>query len=276
MKLPDFLVIGAEKSGTTWLKHVLREHPEIFVPSEKELHFFDRDENFDSGLEWYSAFFSKSDKIHRGEITPAYLASAEKVAPRIATQFPFMRLIAIIRNPVERAWSNYQMNKADGKVDIDFSECIGANHPIITKGHYAEQLSVYFDHFPKDQMLILNYDDLDRPAELIRRVFRFLMVDEGFVPTKLNERIFSARVARFPILNHVVRAAVRILRKVGLMSFFSPHKQVVNNILRRYNTRTATYQQMTYEQRSKLIQIYMKDILFLEQFWDISLDRWKR
>ncbi|MCB0494159.1 MAG: sulfotransferase domain-containing protein [Cyclobacteriaceae bacterium] len=275
MTLPNFIVIGAEKSGTTWLKHVLREHPEIYIPNEKELHFFDADDNFSKGLSWYSSFFEKSTKPLNGEITPGYLAQAEKVAPRIAELFPEVKLIAILRNPVDRAWSNYHMNLADGKIAQSFGACIDSNHIIITKGHYKDQLQCYFELFSRDQLLILNYEDLREAGVLVEHIFNFLGVEESFVPARLKEKIFTSRKSRFALLNDFFRISARILRVLKLNSFFYQFRIGVKKWLKKVNTVPAEYPAMPIDVRKKLSDYYKEDIAFLEEVWQKDLSEWR-
>src|SRR4051794_13012479 len=110
MSLPNFLVVGAQRSGTTIFHQILLTHSEIYVPSRrKEIHFFDR--YFDRGLNWYKSYFPPENAAARysaiGEVTPDYLAIPE-VPARIHATLPNCRLIFILRNPIERAYSWYQ------------------------------------------------------------------------------------------------------------------------------------------------------------------------
>ncbi len=274
MKLPNFMVIGAEKSGTTWLKHVLREHPELFIPSEKELHYFDVEDNFNKGLVWYSSFFEKSTKPFNGEITPGYLTHAVKVAPRIKEAFPAIKLIAILRNPIDRAWSNYQMNLADGKVTQSFESCIDTHHIIISKGNYKRQLLPYMEIFSSDQLLVLNYDDIKDAGTLVNRIFKFLGVTENFVPAKLEEKIFTSRKSRFSLLNDAFRFSAQVLRAMKLNIVLQRFKKDVKKWLKRVNTVPSSYSPMPTDLRIRLGEYYKDDIVFLEGFWKRDLSHW--
>ena len=115
MVLPNFVIIGAQKSGTTSLSYYLQEHPEIYV-YPKEIHFFDdRDGTYEHGLEFYSGFFAESQGAKAiGECTPCYIY-AEQPPERMYEAIPNAKLILIARNPVDRAYSNYWKNIKNGK-----------------------------------------------------------------------------------------------------------------------------------------------------------------
>jgi hypothetical protein len=124
-RLPNFVIIGAPRSGTTSLAHSLSQHPEVFVTMQvKELHFFDT--NFDRGLDWYRQQFSGADAAAAkaaGEATPTYMYD-ETAMSRMAETVPDARLIAILRNPVDRAYSHYWMNRSLDREDLLFPVAI--------------------------------------------------------------------------------------------------------------------------------------------------------
>ena len=106
---PDFLGIGAQKAGTTWLYENLRKHPELFLPEKKELHFFDR--HFYKSINWYYKHFLDADTLKtKGEITPSYSILSEEKIKFIYKMNPKLRIILLLRNPAERAWSHAVMN----------------------------------------------------------------------------------------------------------------------------------------------------------------------
>lgn len=200
MTLPSFLVIGAYKSGTTALHHWLRAHPDLFLPERKEPSYFAfaeavapfdhpaaRDAVRDRSS--YEALFAAA-RPHEvvGEVSPAYLAVPAACA-RIRAHLPAARLIAVLRNPVERAYSDYLMYRRDGlEREPDFlralaqqSERDAATDPTsryIETGFYAAQIERFQQAFPATQLHVLLHDDLrvDESGTL-RRVFEHLRVD---------------------------------------------------------------------------------------------------
>jgi hypothetical protein len=220
--LPDFLILGAQKAGTTALYAYLRWHPEITGPSFKEVSFFDR--HYARGETWYRAHLPARPRqwVTRqrlghwpivGEASPSYLF--HPLAPeRVAALLPRARLIAVLRDPVDRAFSHYQHEVALEREPLSFEDALAAedermrgevermvrdpsyfseawwNHTYVARGRYAEQLERWFAAFPREQLLVLFSDELlNEPRETYARVLRFLDVS----PHELSSfpKIFS-------------------------------------------------------------------------------------
>ena len=231
--LPSLLVLGAQRAGTTSLFELLQAHPDFGAPRSaygfihwpKELHFFD--ENFDRGLDWYRAFFPLRSTLERrrargsdlvsGEATPTYLFHPA-VPARVAATLPAVRLVAVLRNPVERAYSQYQRARSMGRETLSFEEAIdrepmrisgveeslsseepldGARHPkyrhyrrraYVSRGYYAAQLARWLEHFPREQLVVLRAEDLfARTEETFAEVLRFAGLRD-WTPTDLEPR----------------------------------------------------------------------------------------
>jgi hypothetical protein len=219
--LPDFLILGAQKAGTTALYAYLRSHPAITGPPWKEVSFFDR--HYRRGEAWYRGNFPNKLYLRGlrarrgtepivGEASPSYLF--HPAAPeRVASLVPGAHLIALVRNPVDRAYSHYQHEVALGREPMPFEEALERedermagelermrdaryfshawwNFTYLARGRYAEQLERWLEHFPRERLLVVPSDDLlARPAETYRRVLDFL----GAPPHDLESypRIFS-------------------------------------------------------------------------------------
>jgi hypothetical protein len=207
--LPDFLCIGAQKAGTTTLYDRLRGHPDLFLPAEKELHYFSR--HFDRPIDWYESHFADARSGQRtGEVTPYYLFHPE--APRrIAAVRPHVRLIVLLRDPVERALSGYFHSRRLGEEPLDIEAAFAAEaerlqdaertlalpggehlshqcHSYFARSRYEEQLARYLRFFPRAQLLILRSEDFfadPRPAW--RAVQEFLGV-RPVTPCKPSHR----------------------------------------------------------------------------------------
>jgi hypothetical protein len=178
--LPDFVIIGAQKGGTSFLYHLLTRHPLVEPAARKELHFFDHPEHFDNGAEWYRRCFPRVGSKHgqrsiTGEATPYYLFDPP-VAKRMAQIVPKARLIALLRNPIDRAYSHYQMQVKRGTEPRTFEEAIEQQHSsYVSRGIYVDQLLRWFEFFSKEQMLILKSEDFfKRPVESLKVVLSFL------------------------------------------------------------------------------------------------------
>jgi len=204
---PDFVGVGVQKSGSTWLTEVLRQHPEVFLP-KKEIDFYSR--KFRKGYSWYHNWFSnKGDRV-AGEFTPLYLISPlrnlsrksnypEWVPPRLyfwrknpsardelKAHYPGIRVFAIFRNPIDRAWSYYwfriRIRKEGGRKIFPFEKMWNNDGRWIrTNGLYAQHLACWREAFPNFGVFF--YEDIKRdPFGLARAIYRFIGVDDKFTP----------------------------------------------------------------------------------------------
>jgi Sulfotransferase domain len=178
--LPDFVIIGAQKGGTSFLYYLLTRHPLVESAARKELHFFDNLERFQNGAGWYRRCFPQSGwndgrRSITGEASPSYLFDPP-VPKRMAGVVPQARLITLLRNPIDRAYSHYQMQVKRGAEPHTFEEAIEQRHTsYVSRGIYVNQLLRWFEFFSKEQMLILKSEDFfERPIETLKVVLNFL------------------------------------------------------------------------------------------------------
>src|SRR5438309_1356534 len=188
----DFLVAGAQKSGTTALNYYFRRHPRIALPFKKELHFFDNDELFAGGNVSYEPLYEMFRPARPGSIagenTPIYLYWRPAL-PRIRNYNSEMKFIVILRNPIERAFSQWNMQRTRGNEQFDFIEAVEAEprriaeaapkqlrkFSYLDRGRYGEQLERAFRLFPRERFLVIKYEEFRaRQRELVEAVFRFL------------------------------------------------------------------------------------------------------
>lgn len=215
--MPNFLVIGAPRAGTTWIERHLRQHPQVFLPVRKELHFFDREENFAKGIAHYESFFRGADGAAvAGEATPDYLH--HPLAPeRIRRHLGGVRLIVSLRDPVERAYSRYW--NARGKFaeneGLSFEEKLERKPQFIYEGYYFDHLSRYLELFDRRDMLCLLFDDMKADgAAFMRSIYAFLEIDAGFVPkhsaSVVNASASKKRNGRSSLLFYLRGTASRL------------------------------------------------------------------
>lgn len=190
----NFIGIGVQKAGTSWLAEIINEHPNIYIHPKKEAHFFNKEKFYLNTFHYEKTFKSKNEKVI-GEITPAYI-SEKNVAKRIYEYNPKIKLIAILRDPTERAISQYKMEMARNTIEKNnglwdaFNRNLPKYGPMKERGHYKEHINRFYTYFKKEQILILHYKDLKKnPLNFIRTVFSFLDVDSSFVPEYLNKNI---------------------------------------------------------------------------------------
>jgi Sulfotransferase domain len=182
--LPNLIVIGAERCGTTSLHRYLGAHPEIFMTKSKELDFFVTELSWRKGRTWYEKQFGTGSRV-RGESSPSYTAYPvyTGVAERMAALVPDAKLIYLVRDPVERTLSGYHHQRAqrmerrplaDALSDVDESRHIW-------RSRYAAQLELFLEHFPLEKILVVDSHELrTRRRETLARIFRFLGIDERF------------------------------------------------------------------------------------------------
>jgi hypothetical protein len=203
--MPNFFIIGAQKAGTTSLYYYLKQHPQVYMSPRKEPHFFKgmHSEYRKRGrslppvtdLGDYQALFEGvTDEKAIGEASASYLYSP-KAPALIKRSIPDAKLIAVLRNPADRAYSNYLYCVKMGREPLaSFAEALQAEEKRIRenwgplwhyrqKGFYYSQVKRYFDVFGQDQVKVYLYDDLrGKPSSMLGDIFRFLDVDETFVP----------------------------------------------------------------------------------------------
>jgi hypothetical protein len=192
-QLPGFIIIGAQRGGTTSLYNYLTDHPQVGAATRKEVHFFDR--YFEKGIDWYRAHFPKRGEFAIvGEASPYYLFHPE--APqRICTAMPGAKCIALLRNPIDRAYSHYHFKVAKGLETLPFAEAVEReperleasddpmgpawrHHSYLARGAYADQIRRWLTVFPSEQLLILQSEEFYRePQRILHLTQDFLGVD---------------------------------------------------------------------------------------------------
>ena len=203
MRLPDFLGIGTQKGGTTYLHGLLQQHPQVFLAHPKELHYFSL--HHGQGLEWYANHFAKAKAEQRcGEITPYYLFHP-LAAERIHAAIPEVKLIVLLRDPVERALSQYFHSRRLGLEPLELEAALAAEaerladaaaaftrglrrrrpqqRSYMRRGRYEEQLPRFEALFGADQLLVLRSAALfDQPQRAWEEVLQFLELEAHPMP----------------------------------------------------------------------------------------------
>jgi hypothetical protein len=184
--LPDFIVVGAMRAGSTALSRLLRRHPQCFMGTH-ELYFFSRDWNWKRGIDWYAQHFTDwNGEPIVGEKTVSYSyrpALVPSVPERIASVLPSVKLIWTLRDPIDRAYSQYWHAMRYGQEHLDFEAALEARRrpdwrAYRDRGIYVEQIQRYLDFFPREQMRFVRFDDLlASPERTLRPLFDFLGVD---------------------------------------------------------------------------------------------------
>ena len=224
--MPNFAYIGTSKAGSTWLFNTLATHPEVYLASSKGLYFFDQ--HFDEGPQWYRDHFRAGDgQVARGEISHSYLSSPEAPA-RIAGFNPDMRLLACLREPVDRAFSDYLDLVKNGQFDGAFPAALQRFPRLLDRGRYATHLQRYLDVFPREQIHVSLFDDLRTdPQAYADEVFDFLGVSRRQLPPADLASRMPAATPRSAAAAKAAKSAATWAKRVGLRRLRSRVKRSV-------------------------------------------------
>ncbi len=220
----DFLGIGAQKCGTTWLYERLLRHPRLGFPAGKEVHFWNA--RYQQGIDWYRRLFPDEPGRKQGEITPAYAILPPQRIAEIRRFQPRLRIVYLIRNPIERAWSSALMalGRAEMTLDeasdqwfIDHFHSAGS----MMRGDYERCLRNWYGIFEPERILVLRYDDIAAdPLNLLSRCCHHIGVDPDFFAAlpaeELRQRVFSGpghaiRPTLLPVLREIYYSRIRRL-----------------------------------------------------------------
>jgi hypothetical protein len=284
LKPLDFLGVGATKAGTTTLFHYLRHHPQIYLPANKEAHFFDDDEKYIHGWNAFAQeHFAKGQPSQLwGKISPRYMRDM-RVPERIFGTMPSVNLFALLRNPIDRAFSHYRMLKRLGQETRDFkdvvltqldakniaearSQAVSGTLSLLAQSEYGRILSKYFAVFPSEQLLILFTDDLEKtPQIVLDRLMFFLKLEPGFAPSNLGKKYFvggdrnqftwmKSRASRTALLRWIWHRLPNEHRKFFLLWF-------ENEI----NVKSSIPPSISLELRQELTEFFRPDVRKLEE-----------
>lgn len=293
----DFIGLGAAKSGTTWLAKCLGEHPQICMSHPKELNFFSRTRAFNTNSEYeklgvrgYTDLFKHCPtESVKGEFSTHYLPDP-RVAAIIKKHFPKVKLIVALRDPVERAYSDYLNNKLlnlSEKEDFEkafFERNNSYYDNYLQKGEYYKQLKVYFDLFPRSQIKVILFDDIkNKSKEVVKDLYKFVGVDPNFVPDALSKKSNESSATRFLLARKFMNKLSDInhtLERKGFGKFlaFVKRKFRLGSIywyLNEKNRMNIEKSKLDKQTEKKLKKVYLEDITKLEKLIHRNLSNWK-
>jgi len=215
--LPNLIIVGAQKCGTTSLHNYLQVHPEIAMARIKETNFFLKDANWDRGLDWYASQFDSQAAV-RGEGSPDYtnLPGSHGTAERMQQVIPGARIVYLVRDPLERIASHYVHFRAAGLERRAFEQAVAApDNEYVARSCYATQLEPFLRCFGHERVLVETHERLlhDRLPTL-QRIFRFVGVDDSFVSDDF-ERIWERTEGKGRGYSLAFRAAKRMRGRAG-------------------------------------------------------------
>lgn len=284
-----FIGIGAPRSGTSWIANVLRTHPQICISEPKEVRYFNRHEvqagklkgkinpNFDQDLSWYMRRFSHAKPGQLlGEISPVYLSDNE--APEaIKANFPDIKLIVCLRNPVDRAFSLYNLHRGNSLIDdISFETALEQERVYVETGMYAEHLERYLQHFNRNQILLLIFEEfIANPDKGFAQIHDFLGVDTNVnndfssFDTNASAKRRSTKLHKFAfrlsqwLINVRLSVVLTTLRSIGAHKLF-----------RSINAAPAKQDKVSDLTRKNLTEMFHEDIIKLETMFNKDIRRW--
>lgn len=293
MSLPNFMCIGAAKSGTTTLYDILKQHPEIFIPAFKEPHFFDIPENYNNGIEWYEKnYFKNINRKIIADFTPSYFF--EKQAPkRIFNDLgENMKFVILLRHPVDRAYSHYLHSVRDNHEDVSFEEAIRKEDNRLDKfienkdylsylrnsyyhqGLYGEMIERYLQYFSLDNFLFIHFENefvIDR-KKVIDKLLIFMGLEETETDLNLDLRSNPASKERSKFLKQLMKKK-GWWRKVLKLIFPSIQiRQIIRNQVQRANLKEFQKDKLSEKLKTDLYNEYFKeDIIKFEKLTNKNL-----
>ena len=254
MSLPNFMCLGAAKSGTTTLYDILRQHPNVFIPSFKEPHFFDIPENYKNGIRWYEKnYFKNANQKIVADFTPSYFFDKEAPKRIFESLGGKVKFVVILRNPVDRAYSHYLHSKRDVHEDLEFKEALMnessrlnkyeengdylsyLRQSYVSQGLYSDMLDRYLSYFSLDNFLFIQFEEefIKHREETIIKILNFLEIDNFDLKIDIKSN---------PASKEKSKTLKRIMKKRGwwrkILKFLVPSiqlRQIIRNKIQRAN-----------------------------------------
>jgi len=294
-KLPNTFLIGAAKSGTSSLAFMLKQHPQIFLPSNKEPHFFSDDKRYSKGIEWYlDSFFSGSESFGiRLDASNAYLVWSEKTVKRLLKIYEKpekLKFIALLRDPVARAFSHFWMAKRLGREPLDFEEAIRQESARLELhdeefrlsgeqkfgyfkgGAYATNVSPFLQAFSRDQFRFLIFDDFKKNSiASVNNVFEFLEIEKFKVePLHKNPASLPRSRIMYDYMKKKDAGTKNFIKRLFPLKMQKKLKEMIMKLVLRPIKKSAIPQQVENELRSR----FAPEIRKLEKILDRDLSDW--
>lgn len=272
---PTFLYIGPDKSGSTWMYEILKQHPQSYVPVVKDIYFFDR--YYHKGTDWYYKFFRDvpDNTIAAGELSHDYLYSPE-AANRIKADLPNVKLITSLRDPVERSFSNYLYLVRSGLTSSTYEKALDKFDELVDNSLYHKHLSVFFNKFSSENIKVLWFEDLKRdPSQFAQSIFEFLGMDwdEG-VGIDYGMMVLPAARPRIKVLGLMSKVGADLFRAIGIPNVvgkikYSPLTQLLFKPYSKEEKPTINP-----ETADMLRRMFREDVLKLQDLLQKNLSDW--
>lgn len=275
MTRPNFLYIGPDKAGSSWLHEVLIRHPQVFMPEAKDLYFFDR--YYDRGPGWYLPLFAPAGPQHEvvGEVCQDYLFHPE-AAQRIEESLGAgVRTMVTLRDPADRAWSSYLYALKQGEPHGTFLSALQDEKlKLLEHGRYASSLRPYLERFGRERVHVAVFDDLVRdPQAFVDDLLSFLQVAPMTLPDDLLEARLPAGRARSTVVSRAVRRASDLARERGAANVIGRVKRspLVQKVL--YAPLKDDKPEMTAAEREAVQCALASEVAELDRLFGLELAR---
>lgn len=273
MVVPNFLFIGPDKSGSTWIYHILGEHPECCVTTIKETFYFNQ--YYHRGMDWYLSFFAGGFKNIRaaGEICHDYLFS-DLAATRIKYSFPKIKLITCLRNPTERTFSHYLYLVRSGLTKKPIEDALDDFPELLDNSLYYKHLSKYFAIFDFLQIKILLFEQLKNdPEEFAHELFEIIGVS-FCEEINYHTKVLPASRPRSFVMAYLAKKGANAARKLALENIVGVIKTSFVSRLLYTPYKISEKPRLSMELKGKLIDYFRSDIENLERLLDRDFSNW--
>ena len=278
MSLPNFMCLGAAKSGTTTLFDVLRQHPDVYMPAFKEPHFFDIPENYNNGIEWYEKnYFKNANTKVVADFTPSYFFDKEAPKRIFESLGGKVKFVVILRNPVDRAYSHYLHSKRDDHEDLEFKEALTnessrlnkyeengdylsyLRQSYVSQGLYSEMLERYLEYFSLDNFIFIQFEEefIKHREETIIKILNFLEIDNFDLRIDIKSN---------PASKEKSKTLKRIMKKRGwwrnILKFLVPSiqlRQIIRNKIQRANIIEIKVDKLSDELKREIYRNYFSE-----------------
>lgn len=294
--LPTFIIVGAAKCGTTSLWRYFKEHPEVCMARTKETFFFSRDigakegadgmgqaatGRYSKGLAWYESLYDACGKEKvRGEVSTIYWPSLD--SPDLIMQtIPGVKVIVILRDPVERLYSHYWEERKQGWDLPDFETMVEERHPRLERYIYVSAYHVhlqrYLDKFPRGRLSVFLFDDLrDHPQRFIREIYESVGVDSEFIPTNLGKKYNPLQFTRVLWLQRLLQNKYVMRLALTLPPWSYSAMGRLNQEIVKLNRATVPYPIMEQHLRHDLVTELKDAIDAVEDYLGRQLPAWRQ
>ena len=278
MSLPNFMCLGAAKSGTTTLYDILRQHPAVYIPSFKEPHFFDIPENYKNGINWYEKnYFKSANKKIVADFTPSYFFDKEAPKRIFESLGGKVKFVVILRNPVDRAYSHYLHSKRDDHEDLEFKEALMneslrlrkyeengdylsyLRQSYVSQGLYSDMLERYLEYFSLDNFLFIQFEEefIKHREETIIKILNFLEIDN--FDLKIDIKSNPASKEKSKTLKRIMKKRGWWRKTLKLLVPSIQLRQIIRNKIQRANIIEIKVDKLSDELKREIYRNYFSE-----------------